>query len=101
MIRIFTTLFLIATITLSCSSNKADYQLQIFKTSESEWGYLIHTNNKTLIYQEHIPCIAGKKAFMSERDAKKTGELVIQKVKNGQLPTINIADLKKLGIRLN
>ncbi len=62
------------------------------------WGYDILTGEKTYIHQEFIPAVGGKKAFETEADAQRTGNLVVMKIRNKELPTLTFKDLKELGI---
>ena len=65
--------------------------------SESGWGYNIKVNNKIYIHQPFIPVIAEKKGFSTEEIAKKTGEIVIEKLKNHERPSLTLADLQSTG----
>ena len=77
---------------------QTDLELRQVKT-ESGWAYDILVNQKTFIHQECIPAINCKKAFYSKNDASKTGKLVIEKLKKGEIPTISINELDSLKIR--
>ena len=79
------------------SSPHVHYDLQVVKM-EQGWGYAIRRDHKPFIYQETIPAIEGIKAFSDRRSAKKTGRLVLLKLKHNQSPTITKEELKKLGV---
>jgi hypothetical protein len=73
------------------------YKVVTFKVSDG-WGYKIKVQNKDCFYQPFIPGIAGKKAFPDERTANKAGNLVIQKLKNHELPYLTKEDINKIGL---
>lgn len=66
----------------------------------SGWGYEILVDHKIYIYQENIPAITGKKAFLTKEDAMKTAGLVVEKLVKGKLPAITKDDLTALKISL-
>lgn len=63
---------------------------------EQGWGYLIRKGKKKIINQPYMPCIAGNQPFPSEISALKTGELVADKVKKDELPTITTDELNSI-----
>ena len=64
----------------------------------SGWGYEILVDHKVFIYQEYIPAVAGKKAFLTEEDAMKTAAVAIKKLVKGKMPSITKDDLLALKI---
>jgi hypothetical protein len=62
------------------------------------WGYEVLTDGKVYIRQEFIPAINGRRGFPTEALARATGKLVMEKLKNKQLPAITTADLQQLGV---
>jgi hypothetical protein len=62
----------------------------------SGWGYDILVNDKLFIHQEYIPVVANKKGFATETEAKKTARLVINKLKNNKMPTLNYAEVNQI-----
>ena len=63
------------------------------------WGYDIYVDNKLFVHQPYIPAVTGLQGFKSESDAKKTGELILYKIKNQVIPpSISIHELDSLGI---
>lgn len=65
---------------------------------KSGWYYSIYYGGKLLIRQDFIPGIPQKKAFAKRSDAEKIGNLVAERLKMGEPPTVSTADLKKYGI---
>ena len=63
----------------------------------SGWGYEILVNDKLFIRQESIPVIRGDRGFLKKEQAEKTAELIINKMKGGQPPTVTIFELRQTG----
>lgn len=66
--------------------------------TDSGWGYTITVNSKPFIKQSIIPGVPGNKSFSTEDDAIKVAQLVIDKIKNHQVPSVTTEELKKLGV---
>ncbi len=62
------------------------------------WGYDILVDDKIYIHQYCIPAIQGNKAFATKEDAVKTGQVVVQKMVKGMIPSITRHDLDSLKI---
>lgn len=75
------------------------YSLGIIEI-EGGYGYQVSHNNHIAIFQPFIPAISGKKPFMEKEDAKKVGQLVIDRMKAGENYTITRQDLESLGIKI-
>jgi hypothetical protein len=60
------------------------------------WGYDILVNDKLFIHQESIPVIAGKRGFDKKEQAEQAAQLIINKMKRGQLPTITTFEIGQL-----
>ena len=67
--------------------------VRTFKT-EIGWGYDILVNDSSMIHQDIVPGVQGKKGFNSEEDAAKIGNLVLEKIKQKRLPSITLQELK-------
>jgi hypothetical protein len=65
---------------------------------ENGWGYELYSREKVIIHQEIIPVIEGENPFISRKDARKTGKLVLQKLYDGRIPVITKQDLDSLQI---
>lgn len=68
-----------------------------FKT-DNGWGYTITVNNKLFIKQTEIPAIEGNKGFVTEEDAAKVAQLVINKIAKNESPAVKKKELQELGI---
>ena len=71
--------------------------LKTFQTTGG-WGYEVRVDSKPFIHQEYIPAVEGQKRFATEADALKTGNLVVQKLTKGQLPTLSKDEIAVLGV---
>ena len=77
-----------------------DFKLDIFKNSDSSYGYSVRQNNKNFIIQKSIPAIMGNKGFDDKRDAERCGLLIIEKLKkNIWPPSISLNEIDSLKIK--
>ncbi|WP_158868799.1 DUF4907 domain-containing protein [Maribellus comscasis] len=76
------------------------FSVQTFTTGDGGWGYSIFHNKKRIIKQDVIPVIRKNMSFQSEKDARITGLLVIEKLNAKKLPTLNRQELENLHISL-
>ncbi len=90
-------LFLVLQIT-ACTRNET-LKIESFKTT-SGWGYSISHKNKLLIKQSIIPVINDTKSFSTEEDAIKVANLVAEKLKENNSPTVTKNDLILLKIKI-
>jgi hypothetical protein len=78
---------------------KTQFQFFVIKTNNSTYGYSIYANGNLYIQQNTIPAISGTSGFADTTSASKTAQLVIQKIKLGEMPpTISTSDLKKISV---
>jgi hypothetical protein len=73
-------------------------KLEVYQFNKG-WSYYILLKNKIIIKQEYIPAIQRSIPFRNEADARKVGNLVIQKLENHIRPSVSIDELDSL--RLN
>ena len=77
----------------------ADIQYFIIKSDQSTFGYIIFLDGNPVIEQKTIPSLPGNLGFKNTHDGGKVAELVIKKMKDGEMPpTLNDNDLKKINI---
>jgi hypothetical protein len=62
--------------------------------SGNGWGYNVMNGSKTIIHQPFIPCLEGNSPFEDKNSAQKTGNLIVEKLKNKQSPRISKAELE-------
>lgn len=60
------------------------------------WGYEVLVNDTVIIHQETIPCRAGHSGFPKKEEAAKMADLIINKLKRGQLPTVTIFEEEQI-----
>lgn len=66
--------------------------------AKNGWGYNILSGKQVIIHQETIPGKAGDKGFKEQQQADAIAQLVIEKLKTGQLPTITQKQLSEKGV---
>lgn len=87
---------------LLCRNREAsDYRLEIVNIGTDAYGYRILRKEQTVVYQPFVPALSGKQSFRSEGDARKVGELVLQRLQSGDDFMITVSDLQHLGIHAN
>ena len=73
------------------------FSYKAIPSTDGTWGYNIYINQKLAIHQPNIPGRPGKAGFKTKEAAQKVAELVIEKLKKGEMPpTITEEELKKL-----
>lgn len=101
---VFSIGLILSFITTSCNNvkvSKNKNQANLHITSEAiqlktGWGYKIEVNNHPFIYQSQIPCIPGDKPFPTKESAMAVARVVMNKIEHRQLPSISMAELKKV-----
>ncbi|MDA3622055.1 MULTISPECIES: DUF4907 domain-containing protein [Bacteroides] len=75
------------------------YRLKVIETENGNgYGYQILCGDRVVICQPYIPSLPGRKGFALEEDARKVGNLVLERIRQGNDFTISAADLKGQGI---
>lgn len=81
----------------STSQHADDFTWKIVSALNNTWGYDIYWNNKLTVHQLTIPALPGNQGFKTKEAAQKVAELVIKKIKKGEMPpTVVKEELKKL-----
>lgn len=76
-----------------------EYNVISIQNPDQSWGYQIMKDGKIIIDQKHIPAIQGNLGFRTMEDAEKTGNFIVNKIKNGGFPpTISTEELDSLGV---
>jgi hypothetical protein len=57
------------------------------------WGYDVYRNDSIYIHQEYMPAVEGRKGFATEAEAKKIGDLVLEKMKKNDLPVVTVEEI--------
>jgi hypothetical protein len=71
------------------------YEVNTYKSGNG-WGYDISKNNQTYIHQPYIPAIEGQIPFRTRHSARKTGHLVIKKIRNHKIPSVTREEIKAI-----
>jgi hypothetical protein len=75
---------------------KTTFQYFIIKADSATYGYSIYADGQLYIWQTNIPGMPGAKGFATEALATKCAGLVIQKMKEGEIPpSLTEEELKK------
>jgi Domain of unknown function (DUF4907) len=76
-------------------TDTTNYQYYVIKASGNTYGYSIFVNGHSYIWQTTIPSVTGTVGFADTAKAAQTARLVIQKMKNGEMPpTITEQELR-------
>jgi hypothetical protein len=92
---IFALFLVILAVAITLTGRGHFYEVSLFK-SGTGWGYDISKNNKIYIHQPYMPAVEGQVPFSYKRSARKTGRLVIRKIKNHKSPAITREDIKSI-----
>ena len=70
---------------------------KIIDASNKTFGYDIYANERMMIHQASIPALPGNEGFKTKNTAEKVAQLVIAKIKKGEMPpTVTVEEMKKL-----
>lgn len=76
---------------------KATISSKIIPSGGNTWGYDILVEGKRFIHQPSKPGLPGNQGFASQEKAQKVADLMIQKIKRGEMPPgVSIEEMKKL-----
>jgi len=68
----------------------------------NKFGYSIFIDGQMYIEQKSIPAVEGNTGFDTAAEAEKIAKLVIEKIKQGEVPpTISVEDLKANGVSIH
>jgi hypothetical protein len=72
---------------------------QIIDSQNNTFGYDVYRDGKLLIHQTSIPALPGNDGFKTRDDAARVAELVMYKIRKGEMPpTITAEEMKELGV---
>lgn len=80
---------------LSC--RERPYRM-VTERSGNGWAYRITCRGRPVIYQAHVPAVAGFHPFRSRSDAQRTGALVLRKLESGAMPALSVEEIDSLRI---
>jgi hypothetical protein len=72
---------------------------KIIDAPNKTFGYDIYADGKLMIHQTSIPAMPGNDGFKAKADAEKVAQLVIKKIKKGEMPpTVSVEEMQKLKV---
>ncbi len=75
------------------------YSYTIMQSVNNTWCYDIFKEGKRFIHQTSIPGLPGNEGFKNKSDAERVAQLVIDKLKKGEMPpSVTTDELKKMKI---
>jgi len=92
---IFALFLVIIVVAITLSGRGHFYVVSLFKSGDG-WGYDISKKDKIYIHQPYMPAVEGQVAFQDKRSARKTGRLVIRKIKNHKSPAVTKEELRSV-----
>jgi len=72
---------------------------KVIEAPKQTYGYDVFADGRLVIHQTSAPALPGNGGFKAREDATKVALLVIDKIKNGEMPpTISIDEMKQLKV---
>ena len=72
---------------------------KIIDAPNHTYGYDVLADDRLIIHQKSIPAMPGNEGFKTKADASKVAQLVITKIKKGEMPpTVTVEEMKKLKV---
>jgi len=76
------------------------YDVELYKSGDG-WGYDILKKDNVYIHQPFIPAVEGEVPFPDRKSAKKTGRLVIKKIRNKESPAVTKEEIQSIVKKVN
>lgn len=77
----------------------ADLTYNIIDTPNSTFCYDVYAGGRLMIQQTSVPGLPGNEGFKTKEDAVKVAEMVMYKIRKGEMPpTVSIDEMKNIGI---
>ena len=92
---IFALFLVIIVVSITLAGRGHFYEVSLFRSGDG-WGYDILKKDKAYIHQPYMPAVEGQVPFKDKRSAKKTGRLVIKKIRNHKLPAVTKEEINSL-----
>ncbi|WP_034671600.1 DUF4907 domain-containing protein [Epilithonimonas caeni] len=98
MIKTFWRSFLsVGILLISCEKKNNELDVKITQ-QENGFGYQIIKNKKVFIDQPFIPAVQGEQSFQDSLQARRTADLVIEKIGKTSFPRISVHELDSMKI---
>ena len=79
--------------------NNSKLTYKIIDAPNKTFGYDIYAGGRVMIHQFSVPALSGNEGFTTKAGAVKVAQLVITKIRNGEMPpTVTIGQMKKLNV---
>ena len=69
------------------------YDVELYKSTDG-WGYDILKKDNVYIHQPFMPAVEGEVPFPDKKSARKTGRLVIKKIRKHKSPAVTKEEIK-------
>ena len=69
------------------------YDVELYKSGDG-WGYNILKKDNVYIHQPFMPAVEGEVPFPDKKSARKTGRLVIKKIRKHKSPAVTKEEIK-------
>jgi len=94
-LKVFALLLVIILTSVMLTVRGRSFNVELFRSGQG-WGYDIMKNNKIYIHQPYMPAIEGEVPFSNRQSAKRTGILVVRKIRNHKSPSITKEELQSI-----
>ncbi len=75
------------------------FTYKIIPAANNTWCYDIIADGRMMIHQPSVPGLPGNEGFKTKAAAQKVADLVIQKIKKGEMPpSVTKEDMQKIGV---
>jgi len=72
---------------------------KIIDAPNNTFCYDVYADSRLMIHQSSAPGLPGNEGFKTKNDAAKVAEMVIYKIRKGEMPpTVSIDEMKKLNV---
>jgi hypothetical protein len=72
---------------------------KVIDAPNSTYCYDVFADGRLMVHQTSVPGLPGNEGFKTKEDAAKVAELVIEKVRKGEMPpTVSIEEMKELKV---
>ena len=92
---IFALFLVIVFLTVILTGRGHFYSVELYK-SDQGWGYDITKDKRTYIHQPYMPVVEGQVPFTTRKSARKTGRLVVRKIRNSESPALSLKELEAI-----
>jgi len=92
---IFALFPVIIAVAITLSGRGYFYEVSLFKSGDG-WGYDIMKKDQIYIHQPYMPALEGQLPFNNKQSARKTGKLVVKRIRNHESPAVTREELKSI-----